>query len=274
MHSVTVAQAFGDLHREAERLVGGLGDLPRRAAVYRHIYHAAGGLHAFPLIAAHGALWSGSHFRWGLRLGRWLLCSRFGQQRRAALQHSVEEFANVFRDINRRVCIDTYVNFHLTRRFRDDPELARFVAPTLLSALTHLHAATDSGAELDTATRREIFSAHFLYEQQHVVGPRLQEALSHFDWPLMRFIALRPAVRFAYFPSGRSLRFRDFSVREERIAMGLRAFEIAAQVGWSAVDAALDDYETHPAVLAERLGEMWTAAARPVPSFPGLPSVS
>ena len=57
------------LHDESERLAGALPDLERRATVYHHLYRESGGNHAFPVIAAHGALWAGGYFRFGLRLG-------------------------------------------------------------------------------------------------------------------------------------------------------------------------------------------------------------
>ena len=61
---------YDRLQREATLLAGGLTDLSQRAAVYRHLFLASGGNHAFPLIAAHGALWAGGYFRFGMRLGQ------------------------------------------------------------------------------------------------------------------------------------------------------------------------------------------------------------
>ena len=129
---------YANVEREAVALAGGLTALSQRATVYRHLFLASGGDHAFPLIAAHGALWAGGYFRFGMRLG-------------AAL-----------------------------------------------------------------------------------------------SWPLLRSISLKPCVRFAYFPDGTRLWFRNFGSQEERIEKGLAAFSLAARVGWSRVESALQQYQVLP----------------------------
>ena len=134
------------------------------------------------------------------------------EARRAKIRR-LEEFANAFRDINRRVCIDTYTNFHFTARFGNHPDAGKFVPAVLLTALNRLHAAVAQGRELPDSEKREVFEAHFLHEQEHVVGPAIRDALAVFNWPLLRFIALRPAIRFAYFPGRRFFWFRDFASR-------------------------------------------------------------
>lgn len=251
---------YDQLRSDAEILTGGLSDLSRRATVYRHIFLASGGNHAFPLIAAHGALWAGGYFRLGMRLGSVLSWQYLGQPslRRHQLQ-KLNAFADVFREINRRVCIDTYVNYHFTRQYGRYAESGRFLPPELGESLNRLHAATKAGRTLSEAEKRCVFETHFRQEQRHIVGPTLTEAVSRFDWPLVKAIALKPRVRFAYFPSGTGIWFQNFASQDERIEQGLRAFEIAAHVGWSTVDAALQrysllpaDYFVAPAVYFER----------------------
>ena len=244
---------YQQLRQEATQLAGGLTDLAQRATVYRHLFLASGRNHAFPLIAAHGALWAGGYFRSRMKFATWLSLQYVGQpQLRQQRLRSLDEFANVFRDINRRVCIDTYVNFHFTRRFGLDPEVTEFVPAELVAALNQIHAACAGGRNLDDSTRRSIFEAHFYHEQKNVVGPVLLEAVEKFDWPLVRSLALRPTIRFAFFPRGEQLVFKNFSRAEERIANGLKAFELAAQVGWNAAEAALKDYDVLPAEFFER----------------------
>jgi len=43
-----------------------------------------------------------------------------------------------------------------------------------------MHHAQRAGQTLSTSQKQEIFSAHFLNEQQHVVGPSLQAAVDAF----------------------------------------------------------------------------------------------
>jgi hypothetical protein len=240
-------RAYAELHSEATRLAGGLTDVAQRATVYRQIYRFSGGNHVFPLIAAHGALWSGGYFRAAHRLAIALSWQYIG---RPALRQQqlrrLEDFENTLRDINRRVCIDTYVNLHLTARYGAGPETERFVPAPLREAMARLHCARQAGAPLSDAEKRLVFEAHFRNEQEHVVGPTLTAAVAQFDWPLVRQIALRPPIRFAYFSGAQCLLFRNFANAQERIAQGLLAFEYAAACGWQRVEAVLEHYGVLP----------------------------
>ena len=240
-----IRAAFEELQTDGLRLAGGLTDLSQRATVYHHVFKESGGNHIFPLIAAHGALWARSWFGFGMKLGKVLAWQNAfsGETRRSKLA-KLEEFANVFRDINRRVCVDVYANFHFTKRYGKHPDAAKIVPADLLQALNRIHSANDAGVELTDDERREVFTAHFLSEQQHIVGPAIEQAVARFDWPLLRMLALRPLVRFAYFR--RPLLFRNFANKEERITKGLVAFNVAADAGWENVEHALRSYDVLP----------------------------
>ena len=238
---------FDYWRREGERLAGGLRDVAQRAVVYRQVFRDSGGNHAFPLIAAHGACWSRGHFATGDRIGWWLSWPYAFRGRRSRKLTALARFADVFRDINRRVCADTYATFHFAREHWDDPSAVGLVPAVLWQALQKLHAARRAGAAFSDAEKLDLFRSHFLYEQEHVVGPALLAAVNAFDWPLLSRIALCPSIRFAYFARGRKMTFRDFSRAEERIANGLRAFEWAAAAGWDAVEERLRDYGVMPA---------------------------
>jgi len=246
-HTIDLDDAHRALRKEAIRLAGELTDLEQRATVYRHVFRDSGGNHAFPLIAAHGALWARGYFAFGLRLGKWLSLQYCltPEYRRLQLQR-LDDFANAFREVNRQVCIDTYTNYHLTKRFADHPDIGRFVASELLESHACIHAARRNGRRLSSTEMKEVFTAHFLYEQQFVVGPRLEEAVTAFDWPVAKWIALRPVIRFAYFPASVYLRFRNFARREDRIEKGMQAFDMGAAWGWDHVEQALRHYAVLP----------------------------
>lgn len=236
---------FEQLQQDGQQLAGELTDLSQRATVYHHVFRDSGGNHIFPLIAAHGALWARSWFSFGMKLGR-VLAWQYAlspEVRRRQLA-KLQDFANTFRDINRRVCVDVYANFHFTKQFGNHPDASKFVPDDLLQALNCLHAANRAGIELTDDEKREIFTAHFLSEQKHIVGPTIEKAVAEFDWPLLRTLALRPIVRFAYFP--RPFLFRNFANRDERVERGLLAFDTAASAGWSHVEQALRSYDVLP----------------------------
>src|SRR5687767_5559712 len=187
MTSDDMRNRLAAMRTEGEKLAGGLTQLAQRASVYRHIYRASGGNHIFPLIAAHGALWARGYFRWALALGRklaWQYAWNPALQRRQLA--SLDNFAAAFRDINRRVCADTYANFHFTAEYGDHPDAAVLVPTDLLQALNRMHCAQRAGRTLSTPQKQEIFTAHFLNEQQHVVSPSLQAAVDAFDWPVAK----------------------------------------------------------------------------------------
>ncbi len=247
MSRLSLTAAFDSVHQEAAQLAGGLTDLTQRATVYHHVFQHSGGNHAFPLIAAHGALWARGYFPRCLQLGQILSYQfAFSPSLRSAHLESLDRFADAIRDINRRVCVDTYTNYHFTARFGHHPEASALVSPQLLPALNQIHAAREAGRQLRPDEMRSVFEAHFLYEQQHVVGPTIEAAMADFDWPLVKFFALRPIVRFAYFPARHHLFFRDFSQREERVRHGLEAFEMAQEAGWSTVAETLRNYQALP----------------------------
>ena len=236
-------RSYAQLQREGTLLAGGLGELTQRATVYRQIFRDSGRQHMFPLIAAHGALWARGYFQFGFRLARVMAWQYFhSAAKRAEQLAALATFANAFRDINRRVCIDTYANFHFTARYGQSSAASDFVPQDLIAALEQLHAARRAGIALTSDQQQALFSAHFLNEQQHVVGPSIAAAVAAFRWPVLRWIALQPLVKFAYFPHGVRLWFRDFTSAEQRIANGLAAFKIGEQVGWDEVEDALRNY--------------------------------
>lgn len=235
------------LHRDAERLAGGLTDLAQRATVYHHLYEHSGRNHIFPLIAAHGALWARNYFRLAMKLGHCVAWQypTSSEKRRTCLAQ-LAEFADAFRDINRRVCIDTYVSYHFTERFGDHLDADQFVPTRQLLALNRCHAARRRGEEFSNDEKRDVFQTFFLNEQETVVGPSVLGATEKLDWPLMKNLALRPIVRFAYFPRRRPFFFRNFADQDERIEKGLLAFDVAAAVGWDYVESSLKNYKVLP----------------------------
>ena len=247
MNADFLREEYARLAAEGVRLAGKLAEVPQRAAVYHHVFFDSGRNHVFPVIAAHGALWARGYLAWGLRVAQWLSW-QYGLDPalRQAQLDSVRAFADTLRDINRRVCADTYASYHFTALFGHEADAANIVAPELLDSLLRVHSARRAGQELSDAQKLDVFQAHFLNEQTHVVGPTIADALTRLSWPLVRLIAMKPLIRFAYFPRGKQLWFSNFSDRVERIANGLEAFDLASRAGWQTSADALRDYAVLP----------------------------
>lgn len=241
------------LRAEANLLAGGLLDIPRRAVILGAIYRDSGRNHAFSLMAAHGALWAFGYFEAGGSLGR-LIAHRYAYSRaeKAYRLGILRDFAEGFRRVNRQVCIDTYANYHFTKRHGEEPGAGEVVPPSLLDALNRVHAASRAGRTLDAAERRRVFEQSFHCEQEVTVAPGVKAAVASFECRIMRFVCLHPVVRFAYFPPFRALVFRDFADQADRIAKGMRAFDLAERAGWPRVAGSLADYGLmDPAPLAD-----------------------
>lgn len=252
-----------ELRAEALAMAGRTGDLALRASSYLTLYRDSGGNHIFPLLAAHGALWGSGHFRRNIAAARRFagavtLVGGDG----AKLLQQCEALAEAMREINRRVCVETWFVYRLT----DHPELARrtdaLIPPALVDAMARLHAARRRGTRLPPAERRALFEAFFRWEQAAVVGPALTQAFARLNSRLVRYRAARPRIAFSYLP--RPLPFRDFADTAERIEKGLAAFDAGDAIGWDTVEATLSRYE----VLTPADAARPTAAIRaPRPVF-------
>ena len=232
------------LRLDAEALAGRPGDFAQRAATYHHLFQHSGGNHSFPLLAAHGALWGAGYFRTGMRVGK-LLSYRFRRGQRGDRLAALDRFTDALREINRKVCVETYFVYRLSasRALRGEAE-AR-IEPVLLDALDQIHAHRRAGTVAPMADRRALFDAFFEWEQRAVVTPHIDQAFADFDWPELARIARRPAIRFVYL-GWRPLRFADFASAEERLAQGRRAFERAERHGWAKVERSLAAYGEMP----------------------------
>jgi hypothetical protein len=247
--SADIENVAGSLRREATSLAGGLGDLAQRASVYHHLFEHSGSNHCFPLLAAHGALWASGYFRSGMRLGSiisWGHAAIGNERRRQELIRRLTKFANDFRDINRRVCVETYFVYYLSSVDFLLPAAERLIPPDLLDQMARCHAVRRAGRRLSNRERRSLFETFFLWEQATIVGPSVERAFAEFDWPTVKAIALKPRISFAYFPRYSSLVFSDFSNTGERIEKGLRAFDLAVSAGWEKVDLELRSYGIMP----------------------------
>jgi hypothetical protein len=238
---------------EATLLAGGLLDIPRRALVLYNLYLDSGRNHQFSLIATHGALWASGYFESGGSLGR-IIARRYfyNPDERAFRLGLLRQFAEDFRIVNRQVCIDTYTNYQFTRRYGQEPGAEEIVEPSLLDALNRVHDARSRGKVLPPDDSRRVFEQSFRCEQEITVAPGVQAAVRSFECKIMRFLCMRPLVRFAYFPSFRYLWFRDFADKDERIERGLKAYDLAANTGWPRVERSLRYYGVMPdRLLAE-----------------------
>lgn len=242
-----LARDYQLIHREATLLAGGLNDLRQRASVYHHLYEDSGGRNVFPLVAAHGALWGAGYFALGMKVGALLSAQYLFQPavRREKLRQ-LHAFADAFREINRRVCIEAYCAYHFSKRYGHVKGIDEYVPPRLLGALNTCHRAQAEQQPLPAEQRRALFEAFFLWEQDVIVGPAVEQAIAALDWPLIRHVALRPRIEFAYFSSSREMKFSDFASTAERIEKGLRAYELAEQTGLDRVEAALGRYGVLP----------------------------
>lgn len=191
----------------------------------------------------------------------------------AELMRRLTAFAEAFRDINRRVCVETFFIYRLTAEPRFQDHAAHRVPTGLLGQMDRCHRARRSGRTLSDPERRDLFTSFFLWEQANIVGPSIERAFAEFDWPLIRALALRPKIRFSYF-GGQPLSFSDFSSTEERIELGMKAFDRASLQGWSEVERALCSYDIMPPVFRADPNRFFEKILRAVPEAIQTPALA
>jgi len=266
-----LARDYAAARHEADLLAGGTGDLAQRTLAYHHLFRHSGGGHAFPLLAAHGALWARGYFAWGGRAGAALsLAALHRPDLRRARLAGLAGFAEAFREINRRVFVEVYAGYRFTLAHGERAGAEAHLDPGLLDALNRCHRAGRRMRSLNPGERAYLFEACFRWEQRAVVAPAVAAAAAGFAWEPVRRLALRPSIRFAYMPRRETLHFADFADTDERIEKGLRAFAIAEAVGWGTVEARLSRYGALPAGFFAAAGTAFHATrARLLAGEPG-----
>jgi hypothetical protein len=239
--------SYAALRKEGYLMAGALGDVNRRAWVYRQMYLDSGKRSVFPLIAAHGALWAAGYFRLGHRGGlllslRYLLTPAL---RRAKLA-SVARFADRFREINRQVCAESYAIYHYTKHHGGSDFIRNVIGDEFADTLCECHTSNQDDTPYGQALREKLFLAFFHWEQEHIVGPAVTVAFDEFDWGLVKRLAQRTKLELSYFGRGFRVRFDDFSSVEERIRRGLQVYRRAEEVGLDQVENALGRYKLIP----------------------------
>ena len=235
---------YAALKKEGYLLAGELDDVNRRAWVYHQMYLDSGKRSVFPLIAAHGALWAVGYFRLG-RLGGMLLSLRYllmPAVRRAKLA-ALAQFADRFRDINRRVCAESYAIYHYTKRHGGDDFIRAVIGDGFADCLCACHASNQDDTPFGKAMREKLFLHFFNWEQAHIVGPAVTDAFEEFDWEHVARLARRTKLTFSYFGKDFKVRFHNFASTEERISRGLQVYRRAEEVGLDQVERALASYK-------------------------------
>ena len=234
------SEAYAALRDKGRLMAGSIADLGQRACVYHHMYADSGGRNVFPLIAAHGALWAAGYFKKGMFGGklfslRYFLAPRL---RREKLR-SLGAFADQFRDINRRVCAESYAIYYYTKYHGGDAFIRSVIGDAFADALCACHA----DDAFPPAMREDLFRAFFNWEQSNIVGPAVEQAFRQFDWGAIKALARQPRIEFAYFGPHFYMRFDDFTVTAERIVRGLQAYRRAEEVGLDHVEHMLGTYQ-------------------------------
>ncbi|MEQ1730005.1 MAG: hypothetical protein ABL982_16690 [Vicinamibacterales bacterium] len=259
---------YASLRAEATRLAGAPGDIARRVMFHHNLYRDSAGNHVFPLIALHGALWAAGFFETTGRLGQALRTRYFYDARERAMRMGLlNGFASGFKSVNRSVFIDTWTNYFYTKQYGDHPDAGGVLHPELFRGLVAMHRVVRAGATLSAADKHQLFCNALRFEQEVTVAPGIQAEVARFDCPILRFLCLRPPVRFAYFPTGTFMFFKDFSNTEERVGKALRSYALAERAGWDRVEAAMQHYNVLPAAyLRDPAGYVAQLSSASIPS--------
>lgn len=238
-----LAQDYQRIRAKATELAGAPGDIPARVRELEEIYLDSRGNHAFPIVAAHGAMWAQGYFARGGAVGEAISYRYFydeaERERRLAM---LNEFAVSFQKTNRQVFIDTYTNYWFSKIHGRDPGADRYIPRELLLGLNAAHEATAAGRTLSAGAHRDLFIQALHWEQESMVARSVEEAVARFDCPILKALALKPVVRFQYFPRSRVFFFGNFANKNERIERAVESYDLAVQAGWEGVLDSMQDY--------------------------------
>lgn len=219
---------YRQIRADAEMAAGPLISLRTRARGYLELYHASGGVCIFALVAAQGALWAS----W------YLVCAKIAAMIFACTDptskwHPLDRYRQfsayvlVLKDINKSVMVETYVLIHTIQKLGVDVAIeARIPAGIARDYERAMNVGLD-----DPAALRDLYHRHFLWEQDRVVSDKLDEGFAAFKWPFMRNLCQRPWVWFSYFKPGKSMNFKCFTDKSERVEKGLLAYDRAVAMG-------------------------------------------
>ncbi len=241
------------LMREAVAYAGRPEDVAPRVAKLHQVFLDSGRNHAFPEVALHGALWARAFFsRQGAvsaLLRQYVVRDPKWQSKELGALEQINALSQALLATNRQVFLDTWVNYHFSKKYGRVAGAERFIAPPLLAALNSMHDANKSKKPLTRTQRSELFQLALLWEQENSVSPLVTKAMDDFDAKVeamgLAFLSeavRRPLVRFKYFPHTKFFLFRNFADKEERIERATESYEIAEAIGWDAVMRARHDY--------------------------------
>lgn len=240
-------EAYQDFRSKGYLLAGKPSDLRQRACVYHQLYLDSGKRNIFPLVAAHGALWGAGYFKRGMLGGKILSLPYLVLPKlRKAKLDALDQFAEKFRDINRRVCAEAYAIFHYTRVYGSNAVIREVIGDAFGDIMEECNASIAADSYFPQQKREALFVAFFNWEQDNIVAPRVIEAFDHFHWRAITYFALRPKIEFTYFGKDHTLQFKNFRAKEDRIAHGLQAYRRAEAVGLEHVENAISLYQIMP----------------------------
>lgn len=220
--------AYLKIRADAEKASGPMSSLRMRARGYLNLYHASHGVCRFALVAAHGALWAS----W------YLICAKLAAIVFAAIDHTTklqrrtryDQFAAyvlLLKEINHLVMVETYVLVHTVQQLGVDAAIEIGIP----ADIARDYDAAMRAKQIDPVLARDLYHRHFLWEQERVVSTKLDDGFAVFTWPLMRNLCQRPWVWFAYFGTGKSLNFKNFTDQAERVEKGLVSYDRALDYG-------------------------------------------
>ncbi len=235
------------ISNDAIRLGGRFSDMPQRAAVYHHMYLMSGGNFAFPLIAAHETLWA----RWYLfaakiaanSLAAFDFSCRMSRRNKMIAYH---KYVNIFKKNNRDLLVETYKVFHFTRLYADHDFVCASMPKPLKNLLLRCHQLSHSNQKMSATEQRQLFEEYIRWHHSHVSGTEFSNAYNAFDWPLVKWLCVRPWVRFSYFGFGRSLTYNNYTNTEERLQNNMKAYDWAAKKSWIRVEKDLTNNPFFP----------------------------
>jgi hypothetical protein len=251
--SIEMARIQQEFLALGQGLAGSPSSIGQRVVVHYSVYRDSRRNLTYPVLALHGAGWAHGYFDFLVSLLPFYASLRFpfSWQKRDDFKKKMSVAMTGFKVANQRVLRDTFANYHFTKQYGTTPGADKILAPTLIATLNQLHAATAAREPLTDLAKSAIYSECFQWEQHNSVWPMVEKAIKNVNDPIVKAIAFRPIVHFAFFPPLTFLFFHNFTDTNERIAQGWKAYGIAEDVGWAVTERAIGKFNFVPLDMAE-----------------------
>ncbi len=213
--------------QESISIAGENSDFEQRVEALLAIYKESRENFLFPVVALHGALAAQNQMEKKDKILNSL--DKLSLLKRSKILKEFSLISSELKRINKLVFIDVHKTYHFILKNKDCPlpKIRKLLDPEVVQIIV----SSLKAEEMTSEEKMFGFKTLLLHEQKTIVEPTIKELKKKLKYlKLYRTFILTPRIRFDYFPSRTSFKFKNFFDTEERIYWAMRAAQMALKV--------------------------------------------